>query len=94
MTKRDLVNRIAVATGLPKVQVREAVELLLDQLSQTLATEGRIELRNFGVFRTVEQPAHAGVDPRTGEPMTTEANRHVRFRAGKRLRERLNPSNP
>ena len=38
--------------------------------------------------------AHAGVDPRTGEPMTIEANRHVRFRAGKRLREILNPDNP
>ncbi len=47
----------------------------------TLATEGRIELRNFG----------DGVNPRTGEPMTIEANRHVRFRAGKRLREILNP---
>jgi integration host factor subunit beta len=91
MTKRALVNRIAVATGLPKVRVREAVELLFDHLMEILATEGRIELRNFGVFRTVEQPAHDGVNPRTGEPMTIEANRHVRFRAGKRLREILNP---
>ncbi len=91
MTKRDLVNRIAVATGLPKVRVREAVELLLEHLMETLATEGRIELRNFGVFRIVDQPAHDGVNPRTGEPMTIEANRHVRFRAGKRLREILNP---
>ena len=91
MTKRHLVNRIAVATGLPKVRVREAVELLIEHLMRTLATEGRIELRNFGVFRTVDQPAHDGVNPRTGEPMTIEANRHVRFRAGKRLREILNP---
>jgi len=91
MTKRRFVNRIAVATGYPKVHVDNVIDLFLDELIDTLAHDGRIELRNFGVFRTVELDARVGRNPRTGAPVDIPAARHVRFRAGKSMREKLNP---
>ena len=90
MTKRDLVNRIAVASGLPKTHVHEVLNLFLDQVVEALATEGRVGFRNFGSFRTVELPARTGRNPHTGEPVEIPARRHVRFKAGKGMRERIN----
>jgi len=91
MTKRSFVNRIAIATGYPKVHVDQVIDLFLEQLVETLARDDRIELRNFGVFRTVELDARVGRNPRTGAPVDIPAARHVRFRAGKLMRNKLNP---
>lgn len=91
MTKREFVNRISVATGLPKVRLAQAVDVLFAEIIDALVADGRVELRNFGVFRTVELSARTGRNPRTGESVDIPASRHVRFRAGKRMRDRLNP---
>ena len=90
MTKREFVNRIAVATGYPKTRVDQVVDLFLDELVEVLDRDGRVELRNFGVFKTVELAARVGRNPRTGEAVSIPRSRHVRFRAGKLMRHKLN----
>jgi len=91
MSRRDLVNRIAETTGHPKTHVDQVVVRFLEELGAELAEEGRVELRGFGAFRTVELPARVGRNPRTGEAVDIPARRHVRFRAYQRLRDTLNP---
>ncbi len=91
MTKRHLVNRVSVATGVPKVDVDQVVDRFLEELIDAVVREGRIELRNFGVLRTVQVGARVGRNPATGEPVNIPASTHVRFRAGKLMREKLNP---
>lgn len=90
-TKRDLVDRIAEATGTTKVRTDAIVEMFLEELVETLATEGRVELRDFGVLRTVDLPARTARNPKTGDPVDVPARTHVRFKAGKAMRARLNP---
>ncbi len=90
MTQRDFVNRIADRTGIPKVKVDRVLDLFLRELTTELAREGRVLLRNFGTFRTVKLKARTGRNPRTGRPVPIPASRHVRFRAGKRMRDTLN----
>lgn len=91
MSRRDLVNRIAVTTGYPKTHIDQVLVRFLDELVADLAEEGRVELRGFGAFRSVELSARVGRNPRTGEPVNIPASRHVRFRAYKRVRALLNP---
>lgn len=91
MNRRDFVARIAVATGLPKTKVDQVIRLFLDQVTGALVRDGRLELRNFGVFRSVFLPARTGRNPRSGAAVQIPAAKHVRFRAGKRMREELNP---
>ena len=90
-TKRHLVNRISVATGIFKSHIDEIVDQFLEELIDALVREGRIELRDFGVFRTVELGERVGRNPKTGEPVEIPVSCHVRFRASKRMREKLNP---
>ncbi len=91
MTQRDFVNRIAAATELPKVKVDQILDLFLDELAGALARDHRVFIRNFGTFRTVDLDARTGRNPRTGDAVDIPASRHVRFRAGRGLRRKLNP---
>ncbi|MCY3018184.1 MAG: HU family DNA-binding protein [Planctomycetota bacterium] len=54
-----------------------------------LATEGRLELRDFGVFEVRVKEARKARNPRTGEEVMAPERRRVRFRAGKIMEERI-----
>jgi len=90
MTQRDFVNRIAAATGVPKAHVDQVLDLFLEEVGDALVHDHRVFIRHFGTFRTVDLQARTGRNPRTGAPVAIPARTHVRFRAGKRMRDKLN----
>ncbi len=90
MTQRNFVNRIADQTGIPKIHVDRVLDLYLRELTNELAREGLVRIRNFGTFRTVQLEGRIGRNPRTGERLHIRSSRHVRFRAGKHLRTTIN----
>ncbi len=85
MTKSDLVVSIAGETGFRQQDVREIVQMTLDGIVDVLAAEGRIELRDFGVFAVRTRRAHNARNPRTGRPVFVPEKRAVSFRAGKKM---------
>ena len=50
LTKRDLVVQISNKTHLPQAQVHDVVQLTLDAITDALARQEKVELRNFGVL--------------------------------------------
>ena len=50
MTKKEIVKQISDDTGLTQLKTKEIVQKTFDAIVETLLEEGRIELRNFGVF--------------------------------------------
>jgi DNA-binding protein HU-beta len=50
MTKADLVNEIAVKTGLDKVMVQETIESFFKVVKNSVASGNNIYLRGFGTF--------------------------------------------
>ena len=88
-TKRQLVKSIAEKTALTQSQAAEVVQATLDGIADTLIMEGRIELRNFGVFEVKRRQARKARDPRTGETMDVPPRNVVVFRAGRILSARL-----
>ena len=51
MTKKEIVKTISDETGLNQQQIKQIVQKTFDSIIATLVEEGRIELRNFGVFQ-------------------------------------------
>ena len=84
-TKRDMVERIAERVGVTGLQAREIVQATLDDMVRTLAAEGRIELRNFGVFVVKTSAPRKARNPRTGETVMIGERRVVKFKAGKAM---------
>lgn len=82
-TKREMVERIAEKVGVTGMQARQIVQATLDDLVQTLASTGRIELRNFGVFTVKVRAARKARNPRSGETVMIGERKVVKFKPGK-----------
>ncbi len=87
MTKLDLARAIAQELNLPQVQVKEIVQRVFDGITETQVNEGRIELRNFGVFRVKKRRPRKARNPRTGESVKVAARLAVTFKPGQKMEE-------
>ncbi len=89
MTKADIVNQIAVRTGVQHQQVQAVVQLTFDHIVEALARDGRIELRDFGVFETRTTTPRTARNPLTGVKVRVPARRRVKFKAGRLMALRV-----
>ena len=91
MTKSELIEIMArEQSHLAYRDVELAVKCMIEQMSQTLASGERIEIRGFGSFSMHFRPPRMGRNPKTGDAVAL-AGKHVpHFKPGKELRERLN----
>jgi integration host factor subunit beta len=89
MTKNDMAKAIADGMGLPQGQVREVIRRVLGGITEALVNEGRIELRNFGVFEVKGRRPRRARNPRTGEGVDVPARRVVTFKPGRQMGERV-----
>lgn len=91
MTKSELIERIAESQPhLAQKDVELAVKCMIEQMSEALATGGRIEIRGFGSFSLHFRPPRVGRNPKTGDTVQL-AGKHVpHFKPGKELRDRVN----
>jgi integration host factor subunit beta len=91
MIKSELVLRLAQRyPHLFHRDVERIVCTVLDEVSASLASGKRVELRGFGVFSIKVRSPRTGRNPRTGQPVRVGEKRAAFFRTGKELRERLN----
>ncbi len=89
MTKKDIVRTIAEQIDLPQLRTKELVQKTFDALIEALVREGRIELRNFGVFQIKKREARMARNPRTGERVPVQAKSVVTFKPGKEMEARV-----
>jgi DNA-binding protein HU-beta/integration host factor subunit beta len=93
ITKKDICEAIAGATGLTRVDTQIIVETLLDTIHQTLQSGNNIELRGFGRFKIKPKRARKARNPITGEAVQVPAGFKLVFQASKELRKRINDKN-
>ena len=93
MTKSELIERVALRqTQLSFKDVELAVKAVIEQMSQTLATGERIEIRGFGSFSLHYREPRQGRNPKTGATVELSGKYVPHFKPGKELRERVNLS--
>ena len=98
MTKSELIERIVAAQArssnaqLNSKDVEFAVKTMLEQMSQTLASGDRIEIRGFGSFSLHYRAPRIGRNPKTGESVGLTGKHVPHFKPGKELRDRVNAS--
>ena len=89
MTKNDIVVSIAKATGLRQIDVKRVVQLTLDEIINILVDEGKVELRNFGIFKVKLRRGRKARNPRTTEEVWVPPKKVVVFKPGKIMEERV-----
>jgi len=95
MTKSELIARLAERN--PRLVARdadEAVNTMLDAMTDALAGGQRIEIRGFGSFALNYRPPRIGRNPKSGDRVQVPAKHVPHFKAGKELRERVDGTEP
>jgi integration host factor subunit beta len=90
MTKSELIAHLAERN--PRLVARdadEAVNTMLDAMTDALAGGQRIEIRGFGSFALNYRPPRLGRNPKSGDRVQVPAKYVPHFKAGKELRERV-----
>jgi DNA-binding protein HU-beta len=87
MTKSELVRELADDFELPRRQVTELVEAILEKITTVLKSGDKVQLTPFGQFRIRDRAARVARNPQTGEPVNVPAKRVLKFTAGRTLKE-------
>ena len=89
MTKKDLVGKMAENAGISKAAAERALAGAIEAIEQTLKKGDKVSLVGFGTFSTVQRKAREGRNPQTGKAMKIKARKAVKFKAGKRLADKV-----
>jgi len=93
VTKSELIEALAGQLHhLAYKDVELAVNCVIEQMSETLSSGERIEIRGFGSFSLHHRAPRMGRNPKTGETVSLTAKYVPHFKPGKELRDRVDSS--
>ncbi len=92
MTKSDIVNKVAEATGLTKVETEAVLEGLISTIINGMSYGERIDIRGFGSFIVKKKEARSARNPATNEVIFLEERYVPYFKISKLLKEKVNKS--
>ena len=90
MNKGDLINKIAESANLSKAQATDALNAVLDGVSDALKDGDKVTLVGFGTFSVSRRDARTGRNPQTGETIKIAAKNVVKFKPGKEISDAVN----
>jgi DNA-binding protein HU-beta len=90
VTKAEFLDRLAADNRLgSKRAAGDALDAVLEAITDTLSNGGEVSFTGFGKFHVAERGPRQGVNPRTGERITIPGGRVPRFSAGSALKARV-----
>jgi len=89
LTKAQLAESLFNELGLNKREARDLVDMFFDEIRKALANGHRVKISGFGNFELRDKNQRPGRNPKTGEEIPISARRVVTFRAGQKLKSRV-----
>ncbi len=89
LTRAAMVESLFNELGLSKIDSRELVELLIEEVVGSLAVGEQVKLSGFGNFELRDKNQRPGRNPKTGESAPVSARRVVTFKPGNKLKARV-----
>lgn len=86
MTKADIVDVIASATGLTKVETEAVVDGFISTVINAMKEGKNIEIRGFGSFKVKKRKGRMARNPRTGEQVMVNEHFVPIFKVSKELK--------
>lgn len=93
VTKKELIDQIADATGQKRVAVKKTIQSFLDNIIIELGKGNRLEFRDFGVFEVKQRRARMAQNPKTLDPVQVPPKRTVKFKVGRLMKQTLTSEN-
>lgn len=89
MNKAGIVEKVHETLGGTKAEAERAVETVVNTVLEELEKGNEISIANLGIFSTKMRAARTARNPRTGESIEVPAQRVVKFKVAKSLKERV-----
>lgn len=90
MKKSEIIDSLAVKTGLTKTDVEKVYNETFNLLKDELVKGNNVAVAGFGTFKISNRAAREGRNPQTGAAMKIPASKAVSFKAGSALKEAVN----
>jgi DNA-binding protein HU-beta len=90
VNKESLVDTLSSTHKLKKKDALEIVNLIFDEMSEALASEGTVEITAFGKFYIFDRKSRMGINPITKEKMKIEATKLPKFKPSQTLKNKCN----
>lgn len=87
MRKPELAASIAERADLSKDKAGQVLNVILDEITGSVAKGDDVTLIGFGTFTVRERAERTGKNPQTGKPLTIPASKNVAFKPGKGLKD-------
>ncbi|MGD2006890.1 MAG: HU family DNA-binding protein [Cellvibrionales bacterium] len=91
MNKNELIDAIAEEADLSKASAGRALDAALGAITEALKKQDTVSLVGFGTFSVKHRAAREGRNPRSGETIQIAASNAPGFKAGKALKDAVNP---
>jgi integration host factor subunit alpha len=89
VTRADLAEAVYQEVGLSRNESAELVELVLEEISNSLIDGQNVKISSFGSFVVRQKGERIGRNPKTGEEVPIEPRRVVVFRPSQVLKEQV-----
>ncbi|MDW8479909.1 MAG: integration host factor subunit alpha [Xanthomonadales bacterium] len=89
LTKAELAERLHAEVGLNKREGKEFADAFFEAIAESLERGREVKLSGFGSFELRDKRQRPGRNPKTGEEIPISARRVVTFRAGQKLKRRV-----
>jgi integration host factor subunit alpha len=90
LTRADLAESVVRKVGLPRNESQELVELVLHEISDSLAKGEQVKLSSFGSFGIRQKGQRIGRNPKTGKEVPITPRRVLVFRPSNIMKDRIN----
>jgi integration host factor subunit alpha len=89
LTKAEMAEQLFERVGLNKREAKEFVDTFFEAISEALERGDQVKLSGFGNFGLRKKNQRPGRNPKTGQEIPISARRVVTFRAGQKLKARV-----
>jgi len=89
LTKATMAEKLSIEVGLNKRDAKDMVDLFFEEIRLALGKGEPVKLSGFGNFILRDKKERPGRNPKTGKEIPINARRVVTFRAGQKLRTRI-----
>ena len=91
IVKSDLIKQLSDSyPNFLKKDLKKFLDIVLNEIKDSLYKKERVELRGFGVWSTHTQKARISRNPKTGEKVNTPEKKTIHFKMSKELIKKIN----
>ena len=89
MTKSQLLEKLAAASGITKKQANAVLESMVGIVVGSVRKSEPVKIPGLGIFKKVKTKARMGRNPKTGEAIKIPARTKARFTMAKSFKDQV-----